>query len=114
MDQERLKAELEAKHDAGAVLRRLGGFKQVTSLITGGGVPRPVRGLMEEVFAAPRDSRAHMIASKRGALSERFQTFSDAEWKRLIGTLLPHLAPAAESAIRALALRPYQDGYTRK
>ena len=114
MDQERVKAELAAKRNAGAVLKRLGGLKQMASLLTGGGVPRSVRALVEEAFGKPAHSRPQLLANQRGVIGERFQGLSPGEWKRVIATLVPQVAPSAEAACNSLALRPYQDGITRK
>jgi Family of unknown function (DUF5724)/Domain of unknown function (DUF4132) len=113
-DQERVQAELAAKRDAGAVVRRLGGLKQMASLLTGGGVPRPVRAIVEEAFAASAYSRPQLVAQRRGEIGKQFKDFSAADWRRVIATLLPHFAPSAEAACATLALRPYQDGLTRK
>ena len=114
MDQDRVQAELAARRREGAVVKRLGGLKQMASLLTGGGVPRPVRTLLEEAFAASGYSRTHVIARRRGTLGEPFKTLGTADWKRTIATLLPQLAPSVESACAALARRPFQEGIARK
>jgi hypothetical protein len=48
MDLERLKAELAAKRDKGSVMRRLNSLGETASRLTGGGVPAPIRRVLEE------------------------------------------------------------------
>jgi hypothetical protein len=114
MDQERLKAELAAKRDEGAVMRRLRGLREVASRFTGGGLPAPLRSILEEAFAASAYSRPSVVASHRGELTHQLKTFTEADWRRTIATLLPGLAPSAESACELLSRRPYQGGVSRK
>lgn len=114
MSHERIQAELDAKRVEGAVLKRLGGIKGLAQAVTGGGVPRPIRTFMEEAFQTHVHSRPYLVSQKRGEIGEHLQRYSDAEWSRLIRTMLPQLAPSVESAWKALAHRPYQDGLTRK
>ncbi len=114
MDNDRIREELAARRRPGAVLQRIGGLKQITSMLTGGGIPGPLRALVEEAFAAPEHSRAHLVAQKRGDVGDKLAGFRDADWKRAGDALLPQLAPSVAAASRALAMRPYQDGLTRK
>jgi hypothetical protein len=114
MDSERLKAELAAKRRPGAVVQRLGSFKQFASLLTGRGVPQPIRALVEEAFAAPEYSRPSVIAQTTGMLGEQLEDFSAADWSRTIATLLPQFAESARVACDALTRRPYQRGLARK
>ena len=55
MDADRVKAELESKRTPGAVLKRLGGLRGLASMITGSGVPRDVRSIVEEAFTSTSD-----------------------------------------------------------
>ncbi|HEX6104624.1 MAG TPA: DUF5724 domain-containing protein [Gemmatimonadales bacterium] len=114
MDQERLKAELEAKHDPGAVMRRLRGLRQLASRLTGGGLPGDLRALIEEAFAVPSYVRPSVVSRRRGDIGAQLQALSLEDWHRAIAVLLPHLAPSVESACGLLSFRPYQEGLTRK
>jgi hypothetical protein len=114
MDQERVQAEIEARRKPGLVVQRLGGLKGMASMLAGRGVPRQIRSLVEEAFSANAYMRPSFIGQKRGEIGELLKEHSQADWKRVIETLLPHLAPSAESAWQILAKRPYQDGLTRK
>lgn len=114
MDQERIKAELEARHTPGAVVGRLNGLKQLASLIVGGGVPTQLRPLVEQAFTGHPASRVHLVSRQRGRVGERLKELSAAEWSRSIATLVPRVAPSAESALQALVRRPYQDGFGRR
>ena len=114
MEKDRVQDELAEKRDAGAVMKRLGGLKQTVSMLTGGGVPRQLRAIIEEAFDSPTHSRYHAVANRRGAIGEQCRAFSAADWQRAGALLLPHLAPSVDAALAALARRPYQDGLTRK
>ncbi len=114
MDQKRIEAELEARRRPGAVVQRLGGLKQLASMFTGGGVPQPVRSLIEEAFAASTFARPQVLAQRRGVIGEELKEFAAADWARTIATLLPHVAPSAECACTGLVRRPFQEGMTRK
>jgi len=114
MDQERLKSELDAKRTDGAVMRRLRGLREVTSRLTGGGIPSAIRQLIEEAYAAPTYSRYSVLAHQRREIGAQFKGYSAADWRRAITTLVPHLGPSAEAACELLSLRPYQEGLTRK
>jgi len=114
MDNDRIREELAARRRPGAVLQRIGGLKQVASILTGGGIPGPLCALVEEAFAAPEHSRGYLVAQKRGDVGDKLAGLRDADWKRAGSTLLPQLAHSVASASKALAMRPYQDGLTRK
>ena len=114
MDAERLKAELESKRDEGAVLRRLRSLRQMASRLTGGGVPGPLRKILEEAFAEPGYARQSILVGRLDRLQSQWNEFTPADWRRTVGTLLPHLAPSAEATLELLAHRPYQVGLTRR
>ncbi|HEX5831751.1 MAG TPA: hypothetical protein VFY16_12270, partial [Gemmatimonadaceae bacterium] len=114
MDEERVKAALAAKRRGGAVVERLGGLQGMAARLTGGGLPREIRSLVEAAFSAEGFARLHLIQQKRGEIGALFVGHSEADWRRDIGTLLPRIAPSAEAACLALAHRPYQQGLTRK
>jgi hypothetical protein len=115
MDQQRLRADLEARRKPGLVVKRLGGLKGMASSLAGrDGVPRQIRALVEEAFAADVYTRSSLVGLRRGKIGALFQEHSENDWKRAVETLLPHLAASAESACKIVALRPYQDGVTRK
>ena len=113
MDQDRIVKSIAERKRPGAVLKRVGGIKQLTSMFTGGGVPRPLRALVEETFA-DEHGRPIAVERKRGLVGEQLVGLSPAEWKRGAETLLPHLGASVTAACEALAHRPYQDGLTRK
>ncbi|HET7553579.1 MAG TPA: DUF5724 domain-containing protein [Gemmatimonadaceae bacterium] len=113
-DKDPISAELEARRRAGAVLERIGGLKQVASLLSGGGVPRPIRTLLEQAYAANEHLRPQVLFSGQREMGERFASMTAADWRRTIETLLPHIAPSVKSASIALAMRPYQHGLARK
>ena len=114
MERDKVEAALAAKRVEGSVVRRLGGLKQLASLITGRGLPPQVRALVTDAFAVPAYSRSTLVAQKRGAIGEHLQDFTPEDWHRAVGILLPKIAPSAEAACIAVARRPYQDGLTRK
>lgn len=117
MDQERIKAELDSRRTAGAVLARLNGLKQLASIFTGGGVPSPLRPLVEQSFTANPGSlatRIHLVSRQRGRVGELLKDLSPAEWSRAVATLVPNVAPSADAALRALERRPYQEGFGRR
>ena len=114
MDQDKVQAALKAKRDEGAVVRRLGGLRQMASILTGQGLPPSVRSLVVDAFKAPEYSRSTLVAEKRGAIGEHFKEYGAADWRRAISMLLPQFATAAGAACEMLARRPYQDGLTRK
>jgi uncharacterized protein DUF5724/uncharacterized protein DUF4132 len=114
MDQQRLKAELESKRTEGAVLKRLGGLRGIASMLTGTGVPREVRTIVEEVLTADHFKRYHVLAERHAEIGAAFVNLSDDDVHRTIETLLPQIAPSVESAWKALALKPYQEGPARK
>ncbi|HEV8357110.1 MAG TPA: DUF5724 domain-containing protein [Gemmatimonadales bacterium] len=109
-----MKAELAARQTPGAVVKRLGGLKQMASLLTGGGLPRPVRALVEEAFSATGYERNRILARRDEAILDELTKYSPEDWKSAIRTLLPHLLPSADAACRTLASRPYQTGIARK
>jgi hypothetical protein len=114
MDQDRLRTELEAKRKPGLVVKRIGGLKGVAASLTGRGIPREIRALVEQAFSPGSITPFAGPGEHRGKVGELFKDHSEADWKRAIGALLPQFAPSAESAWRLLAHRPYQDGLTRK
>ena len=114
MDAERLKAELESKRAPGAVLKRLGGLRGLASFITGSGVPRDVRAIVEEAFTSNTFSRFHVIVQKRAEIGAMFVDLADGDRRQVIETLLPTIAPSVESGWQALARRPFQEGPSRK
>ncbi|HET9004091.1 MAG TPA: hypothetical protein VFN39_08865, partial [Gemmatimonadaceae bacterium] len=109
-----MKAALAARRDEGSVVRRLGGLKQTFSMLTGRGLPLPVRALVNAAFAAPAYSRPSVVAQKRGEIGTHFKDYGPADWRHAISTLLPHVARSAEVACEVMVRRPYQDGVTRK
>ena len=114
MDQDRLQAEIKARRKPGAVMQRLGGRNRIASMLTGRGIAPQVRALVEEACNAQGYTACSLIAGKRGEVGEIFKDHSEAEWKRVIETLLPHVAPTAISAWHGLVHRPWQSGVTRK
>ncbi len=114
MDQDRVRAEIEARRKPGVVLQRLGGLNRIASALSGRGIPRQFRALVEEVFSAQSYTAPSLIADKRGELGDLFESYSDADWKRVIEMLLPQLAPSATLACRILVHRPWQSGVARK
>jgi hypothetical protein len=114
MDQDRVRAEIEARRKPGVVLQRLGGLNRIASALSGRGIPRQFRALVEEVFSEQSYAAPSVIANKRGELGDLFEGYSEADWKRLIEMLLPQVAPSAESACRILVHRPWQSGVARK
>ena len=114
MENDRIRDELASKHRPGSVVKRVGGLKQMASMLTGGGVAGPIRSFVEEAFAAPDYLRASFAANKRGTVGRELSRLSDADWRRSIDTLLPQLAPSANATYELLALRPFQDGISRK
>ena len=114
MEQKRIEAELAAKRNAGSVVKRLGGFKGVISLIAGRGVPPELRALVEEGFSGNAITRFSLGHQQRGKIGKMLARLSDADWSALVETLLPQVAPSVRSALNALAHRPYQQGLTRK
>ena len=113
MDQDEIAKSIAERKRPGSVLKRVGGLKQLASMFTGGGVPRPLRTLVEETFA-DEHGRATAVERKRGTVGEQLVGLSPEEWKRGAETLLPHLGPSVAAACEALVNRPYQDGPTRK
>ena len=114
MNGERIREAIATRHRPGSVLKRVGGLKQLASLITGGGLPGPLRSVVEEAFAAPEHSRIHVTGRKRGSLGKDLADLSEADWRRAAETLLPQIGDCAALATVALARRPYQDGLSRK
>lgn len=114
MEQDDVQAALAARRDEGSVVRRLGGFKQMASVLARRGLPSAMRALLTDAFAANGFDRPRMVAHKRGEIGEQFKDYRQADWSRAIATLVPQFAPSAEAACEALARRPYQDGLTRK
>lgn len=114
MDQELIAKAIEARKRPGSVLQRIGGLKKWTSLVTGGGIPRPLRALVEETFAAEQHDRLNVIGAKRWMIGQELAALSPTDWKRGAETLLPHLEPSVTAACEALARRPFQEGGTRK
>src|SRR5919109_1293380 len=115
MDQERLRAELEAKRKPGLVVKRLGGLKGAAAALTGrGAIPRQIRALVAEAFAADPYARYSLVGLKRREIGELLKDHSESDWAQAVQTLLPHLGASAEAACQIVALRPYQDGLTRK
>src|SRR4051794_11993941 len=92
-DNQRIRAEVEARRRPGSVVARVGGLKKVASILGVGGVPRPIRALVEEVFAAPIHQRLHVISQKRSSIGRELSSLTDDEWKRTVETLLPQIAP---------------------
>ena len=114
MDQDRVRAEIEAKRKKGAVVQRLGGLKGIASMLAGRGVPPQIRSLVQDAYATQSYMAPSLVAQKRGEIGETFKDYSEADWKRVIDTLIPQLAPAALSTVRILVKRPWQSGVTRK
>ena len=114
MDNERILAEIESKRVDGAVVKRLGGLRGIASMLTGTGVPRPVRAIVEEAFGDNAWSRFYTVSQKRDELGPLFADYRDADWRRDIQTLVPQFAPTVEAALKTLVHRPYQEGLTRK
>ena len=114
MDHEQLKAELAAKRDAAVVMRRLRSLRETASRLTGGGVPAPIRRILEEAYEAPAHSRYAVLARERRQLGAELQDVAAGDWRHAITTLLPHIAPSAEAACDLLAHRPYQVGLARR
>jgi hypothetical protein len=114
MSDDRVLRELEERRREGAVLRRIGGLKGMAAALTGGGVPRTLRTFIEDAFAVDVNARPWRVSQKSCELGPMLRGISEAEWERLVGTLLPQLAPSAHSAWRALARRPFQEGTMRR
>lgn len=114
MNEDPIRAELEARRKKGAVLERLGGAGHLASVLTGKGVPHTVRAVMQDAFAAHSYASPSAIESRTAELAEEFNDLGPQDWKRLIGTLLPQVAPSVEAAIDTLACRPYQTGISRR
>ena len=105
-----MKAELDAKRDAGAVMRRLRSLRETASRLTGGGVPAPLRRILEEAYEEPARSRWGVVLRERLELGVQLKDLGEGDWGRAIATLLPRVAPSAEAACALLAHRPYQVG----
>ena len=114
MDADQIKADLESKRKRGAVLKRIGGLKGMASLLTGTGVPRQARAILEEVFSEERDYYGLHHARTVSDPGAWFADHSDADWRRDIQTLVPSVAASAEAGMKVLARRPYQHGSARK
>jgi hypothetical protein len=114
MDDDRVKAELTARREQGAVLRRLRSLRETASRLVGGGVPAPIRRVLEETYEAPAHSRYAVLARERRELGTQLQSVDPGVWRQAIATLLPHLAPSAEAACDLLGHRPYQVGLARR
>ena len=114
MDREHVQAQLKARRRKGAVVGRLGGLRGLASLLTGGGVPGPIRSLVEDAFSAQEQARYWSFARWRGEIGTHFADYSQSDWSRVIGTFVPHIAASAESAWRILDRRPFQDGLSRR
>ena len=114
MDNDRLKAELNAKRDAGAVLRRLRSLE-------GDGVAAH-RG--RRAGAASADSRAGVRGTsplapggggtRAAGAGRQLKDLAANDWRSAIATMLPHVAPSAEVACDLLTHRPYQVGLARR
>lgn len=115
MDPEKGGSSLGARLREGVVLARLDGIGQRAAQQLGGGVPAPVRAILEQGFAERIPwGRASVVWNQRGALGEQLASLTAADWDRLADTLLPDLAPAAKATLAALSRRPFQVGPTRK
>ncbi|HEX6938569.1 MAG TPA: DUF5724 domain-containing protein [Longimicrobiales bacterium] len=117
MRHEDVQAVLDAKRRPGAVLERLEDPKRIKGLLTGDGASaaaRDVRGLVQQAFAANFYERYDFFRKRRGQFGPVFAKLDDAEHRRLIAVMLPHLEAEIESAWSLLAHRPYQEGLTRK
>ena len=114
MEQDRIQAALAEKRKPGLVVRRLGGMKGMASLLTGRGVPREIRSVVEEGFSMEGFSRFTLVAKRRGELGPLLEKLSEDDWRQLIEQLIPQYAPSALAAWRALARRPFQQGLSRK
>ena len=114
MDNDRLKAELAAKRDAGAVMRRLRSLRETASRLTGGGVPAPLRRILEQAYEAPVHSRLGVVAREQRELGAQLKNLAANDWRSAIATMLPHVAPSAEAACDLLTHRPYQVGLARR
>jgi hypothetical protein len=114
MEQKRIESELAARRKAGSVVKRLGGLKGVTAILTGRGVPPELRALVEEGFTNNAIARFSLVHQRRGAIGKILAKLSGADWNALVDTLVPHVASSARSTLEALANRPYQQNLTRK
>lgn len=115
MEHDPIKAELEARRRPGAVVRRVSGVSQFAAALTGRGVvPRTVRAVIQDAFAAQAHARPSIIQSWHDDLGQQFKDYGPQDWKRLVRVLLPGVAPSAEATIDALERRPYQTGLTRR
>jgi hypothetical protein len=115
MDAEQIKADLESKRNRGAVLKRIGGLKGMAAMLTGTGVPRQARAVLSEIFSSNRDYVGlHLVQTKHGEVGSWFENHTDADWRRDIQLLLPHIAPSVQAGLKALERRPYQTGPQRK
>ena len=106
MDNDRLKAELAAKRDAGAVMRRLRSLREAASRLTGGGVPAPLRRILEQAYEAPVHSRLGVVAREQRELGAQLKNLAANDWRSAIATMLPHVAPSAEAACDLLTTGP--------
>jgi hypothetical protein len=115
MDADQIKADLESKRKRGAVLKRIGGLKGMAAMLTGSGVPRQARAVLSEIFSSDRDYFGlHLVRTEHGEVGSWFANHTEADWRRDIQLLVPHIAPSVEAGLKALERRPYQEGMHRK
>ena len=114
MEQDPVKAELEARRRPGAVMQRLSGLGQLAALFTGRGVPPSLRAVIRDAFTAQGHLRPSIIQQQRDTLGDSFKDFGRDDWKRVISVLLPGVAASAVAAIETLDNRPYQTGMSRR
>lgn len=72
MQDDRVKAELDAKRQQGAMLKCLGGIKRITSVLAGDDVQQAVRTIVEEASASPHLAPV-MMAEARGKLAKQLR-----------------------------------------
>ena len=95
-------------------MRRLRSLRETASRLTGGGVPAPLRRILEEAYEEPARSRWGVVLRERLELGVQLKDLGEGDWGRAIATLLPRVAPSAEAACALLAHRPYQVGAARR
>lgn len=105
MNHEQAKCELERAQKKGALAKRLRRF----------GVPGVVKNLVRSALRHENQYPAFQVLEEHpGGLGPVFSGLSEQRLRKLIKTLLPTLAPAAEEAWDALRLRPFQLGAERR
>lgn len=114
MEQDPVKAELDARRRPGAVVQRLSSLGQLAARFAGRGMPPSVRAVVQGAFATQGHLRPSVIQKERDELGQVFSDFGRDDWKRAIAVLLPGVASSAEAAIESLGNRPYQTGIARR